>query len=302
MVSSPWGYTKAACDRIRCHISALEGIRHPLADPVALERAANYISTHFSSLGYEVTEHLFPENGQLFRNIIASRFGHTQRDERIIVLAHYDTVAGSPGADDNASGVAVLLEVATLLAPLRYKRTLQFIGVSLEENAQEDTPGSGTRGSRALAAHAKGKGWDIKGVVVLESVAYAGNQIVQTAPPNLPIVVPSIGNFIAVVGNERSTPLVNDFTSIIKKQHSDLPFVSLTVPGNGELMPDTRRSDHAPFWDMGYQAIMLTDTTNFRNPHYHRSTDTLETLNLDFAVKVCDVTIGLVDALGGRLE
>jgi Zn-dependent M28 family amino/carboxypeptidase len=287
--------------RLRRHLRAVEGVRHPLAAPEALERAADYLSGSFAALGYEVTEQLFLDDGRPFRNVIATCHSHGRREERVLVVAHYDTVAATPGADDNASGVAVLLEAATLLAGLRCERTIHFIGVSLEENVRDDETGSGTRGSRALAAHAREQGWDIAGVVVLESVAYAGKEVVQTAPPGVPVPVPAVGDFIAVVGNEASRQLVDGFVRACERQGSALPHVALTVPGNGEVLPDTRRSDHAPFWDAGYRAIMVTDTTNFRNPHYHRPTDTLETLNLEFAAKVCDATVGLVAELAGVL-
>jgi Zn-dependent M28 family amino/carboxypeptidase len=294
MVEPDFFSKTADVDRIRGHIRALEGVRHPLAGPEALDRAADYIAACLATLGHEVTEHHFPDNGRLFRNVIATCRGHGRQDERVVVMAHYDTVAGTPGADDNASGVAVLLETAALLTQFRFERTIHFIGVSLEENANEDKPGTGTRGSRALAVHARENFWNIEGVVVLESVAYAGDKIVQTLPAGVPVPVPAIGNFIAVVGNERSKDLVEGFSRAVARQGGKLPHVPMTVPGNGESLPDCRRSDHAPFWDEGYRAIMVTDTTNFRNPHYHRSTDTLETLNLDFAAKVCQATAGLV--------
>ena len=287
----------AEIDRIRGHIRALEGVRHPLAAPEALERAADYIDDRFAALGYEVTEHPFADNGRLFRNIIATCRGRARPDERVVVMAHYDTVAGSPGADDNASGVAVLLETAELLSQFRFERTIHFVGVSLEENVSEAEAGTGTRGSRALAVHARENAWNIAGVVVLESVAYAGDEVVQTVPVGVPVPVPASGNFIAVVGNERSKDLVDGFSRAVARLGGTLPLVPLAVPGNGEALPDSRRSDHAPFWDAGYRAIMLTDTTNFRNPHYHGSTDTLETLNLDFAARVCQATAGLIAEL-----
>jgi hypothetical protein len=109
--------------------------------------------------------------------------------------------------------------------------------------------------------------------------------------------VPAKGDFIALVGNEQSRELVNGFAKSIERQLLLLPYVKLVVPGNGELLPDSRRSDHAAFWDEGYRAIMVTDTTNFRNPHYHRSSDTPETLNLEFAAKVCSATAGLLAEL-----
>ena len=294
MVSTEFFTQAVAIDLIRSHIRALEGVRHPVAGPEALEHAAEYILESLRSLGYEMTEHCFPDNGRHFRNVIATRSGFRYPDERIIVLAHYDTVQGSPGADDNASGVALLLETARVLARFEFERTVHFIGVNLEENERNDDPSSGTRGSRALANFVREHRWGIEGVVVLESVAYAGDDVVQTLPPGIPIPVPETGNFIAVVGNEHSTELLNAFVSTVEQYRIDLPIVVLAVPGNGERIPDTRRSDHAPFWDEGYRAVMVTDTTNFRSPHYHQPTDTLATLNLEFAANVCRATSGAI--------
>lgn len=294
MVSTEFFMEAVSIDRIRRHIEALEGVRHPVAAPEALERAADYITESLHSLGYDVADHWFTDNDRSFRNVIASRRGSHLPNERVVVLAHYDTVEGSPGADDNASGIAVMLEISILLAHLRFERTIHFIAVTLEENMHAGDPDSGTRGSRALAAHARENGWDIEGVVVLESVAYAGDDVVQAVPPGVLFPVPETGNFIAVVGNERSVELVDGFTRMIERQRIDLPHLSLIVPGNGEILPDSRRSDHASFWDEGFRAIMVTDTTNFRNPHYHQSSDTLDTLNLDFAAMVCGATAGLL--------
>lgn len=275
-------------DRIRAHIETLVGVRHPEAAPVALERAGDYIRDTLQALGYSMSEQRFSDNGSDFANVIATRSGTKLPQRRVIVLAHFDTVSTSPGADDNASGVAVLLEVARGLAPFQFERTIQFIGVNLEENAGENQGGTGTRGSGALAGFARREGWEIEGVLVLESVAYAGASVLQTAPAGIPAeVIPAAGDFIAVVGNEKSSGLVHGFGRTIERHGIPLPVFPLVVPGNGELLPDTRRSDHAPFWDRDYPAVMLTDTTNFRNPHYHEPSDTLETLNLHFAAEVC---------------
>lgn len=294
MVSDEYFSEAVSIDHIRDHIRNLEGVRHPVSAPEALEHAADYITESLRSLGYEMAEHRFPDNGRPYRNVIATRYGLQRPDERVVVLAHYDTVAGTPGADDNASGVAVLLEIARVLAQFKFDRTVQFIGVSLEENEKDDDPCSGTRGSRALASHASENGWNIEGVVVLESVAYAGDTVVQTLPLGITIPVPEAGNFVAVVGNERSRELIDSFVRAVERHHVDLPHIVLAVPGNGELLPDSRRSDHASFWDESFRAIMVTDTTNFRNPHFHRPTDTLATLNLEFATKVCRATTGVV--------
>ena len=289
-------------ERIGGHVRALEGVRHPTAAPEALDRAADYLAQTLGGHGYQVSEQCFPYSGRSFRNIIATRTGRRHPEERVAVLAHYDTVAGTPGADDNASGVAVLLELSRALAPLSFERTVHFIGVSLEENAHDDDHDSGTRGSRALADFARSNGWDLTAVLVLESVGFAGDDVLQTVPPGVPIAVPEVGNFIAVVGNERSRELSDAVVRAVEAHRIKLPHVVLTVPGNGEMLPDSRRSDHAPFWDEGFRAVMLTDTTNFRNPNYHRSTDTLATLNLGFAARVCHATAGALLELAGVID
>ena len=107
-------------------------------------------------------------------------------------------------------------------------------------------------------------------------------------------MLPEVGDFIAVVGNDDSLELVEGFAGAVERYKLPLPYLKMVVPEIGELFPDSRRSDHASFWDSGYKAIMLTDTANFRSPHYHRPSDTLETLNLQFAAEVCRATAGLV--------
>lgn len=286
-------------ERIGAHIRALEGVRHPVTAPEALDGAADYVAATLASLGYPVSEQHFDDAGRSFRNILAVCEGTAHSNRRVLVVAHFDTVSDSPGADDNASGVAVLLETAAALKGLSFEKTVQFAAVNLEENSDESLSGSGTRGSRALARLAREEGWDIEGVVVLESVAYAGDSVLQTTPPGVPAVVPTAGNFIAVIGNERSLGLVQGFQRAVSRFSPRLPCVPLVLPGNGEVLPDARRSDHAPFWDEGFPAVMLTDTTNFRNPHYHLPTDTFDTLNLGFAADVCLGVAWLVMELAG---
>lgn len=283
-------------DEIARHVRFLEGIRHPVAGPAALQRAERYLGEVLQGLGYALSEHSFTDGGATYSNVIATYDGSEDPAKRVLAVAHFDTVAGSPGADDNASGVAVLLEAARVLRSCDFKQTVQFVGMNLEEHLGDDY-GSATRGSRALAAHARRQDWDIEAVVVLESVAYAGN-VPQAAPP-LPFPVPEQGDFLAAVANQASSQLLAAFSQAIERYAIALPIFPLVVPGNGELLPDTRRSDHARFWDQGYPALMLTDTANFRNPHYHQPTDTIETLNLPFAVQVCRATAALLAELGG---
>lgn len=292
---------QVSVDRIHDHIRQLEGIRHPVVAAQALEQAADYIDAQFRSLGYPVEPHFFSQGGRQFRNIIATHRGRRHPEERVMVIAHYDTVPVSPGADDNASGVAVLLELATVLEPVQFDRTVQFIAVNLEEH-QSKGPLEETAlfGSRALAVHGREQGWKIEGVVVLETIAYAGEAIVQKAPEALPIELPHYGDFIAIVGNETSAGLVQAFVQATERYQLPLPVVPLVVPGRGEMLPDTRRSDHAAFWDQGFRAVMVTDTADFRNPNYHQPTDTLDTLNLPFAAQVCRLVGGVVLDVSSR--
>ena len=286
---------QVSVDRIREHIRVLEGVRHPVAAPQALERAAEYIYDSFQSLNYRVEPHLFSFAGREYRNIIATRVGTRRPEERWLVISHYDTVEGSPGADDNASGVAALLEMAKVLEPVEFGRTVQFAAVNLEERQREGPLDEvGLWGSRALAAEAEKQDWQIAGVIVLEMIAYAGKSIVQKAPAGLPLRIPECGDFIGVIGNVASSDLVDRFVQTVERYRLALPVVPLVVPGNGEMLRETRRSDHAPFWDSGYKAIMLTDTADFRSPHYHQPTDTLETLNLPFTAQVCRAVAGMV--------
>ena len=280
--------------RIGMHVRRLEGVRHPVADPEALARAERYVADELDRLGYAVERHRFRDPCGDFHNVIGTRTGRLLPDKRVLVLAHFDTVAGSPGADDNASGVAVLLELAAALGDFLPEKTLQFVGVNLEENGDEEVSGTGLRGSRALARLARSEGWEIEAVVVLESVGFAAAGAVQSAPAGLPLEVPKVGDFVAVVGNERSRGVVERFILGASGCGEGLRVVPVVVPGNGELFRDTRRSDHAPFWDEGYPAVMLTDTTNFRSPHYHEPSDTFDTLNLAFAASVCRATAALL--------
>ena len=291
---------QVSVDRIRAHIRTLEGVRHPVAAPQALERAADDIYAALEPLDYRLEPHFFSRNEQQYRNLLATRRGMHRPDERVLVVAHYDTVEESPGADDNASGVAVLLELARVLEPLRFERTVQFAAVNLEERQEEGPMETACLfGSRALAGEAAEQGWQIVGAIVLESIAYAGREIVQRTPEGLPVTLPEAGDFLGVVGNEASMGLVEAFVQAPGRHGIPLPIVPLVVPGRGEALPATRRSDHAAFWDRGYPAVMLTDTADFRNANYHQPTDTLDTLNLAFAAEVCRAVAGVVIDLAG---
>jgi aminopeptidase YwaD len=282
----------AAADRFTHDLHRLVRERHPLSSPAALRETADYLHQRFATLELTVTRHRFPALGDMYENVIATLSGPAGAASPLILAAHYDTVAGSPGADDNASALAVLIDVASQVGRLALQRPVQFIAFCLEEQ--------NLLGSRAYAAHLAASGQSIDGAIVLECVGYASQaEGSQKTPPGVPIPVPTTGDFLAVVGNERSQALTG---SVAQAMSTCLPIVPLIVPGNGELLPDTRRSDHTAFWEQDFPAVMLTDTANFRNPHYHQPTDRLGTLNPDFMARVADGISAAVMALAGNME
>ena len=205
-----------------------------------------------------------------------------EKDGRVIILGvDFDSVPGSPGADDNASGVAVLLEAARLLSQIeRLRSQILFCAFNLEE--------LNMIGSAALAKKLKAAGANVEAMISLEMVGYTDPRPGrQKYPVGLSWMYPDRGDFIGVIGNWSSNVLLRRFADSMR-QVSGLPIESLSVPGNGMLIPAVRLSDHSPFWDLGYPALMVTDTSFYRNPHYHSATDTIETLDLEFMAKVCE--------------
>lgn len=278
----------AAADRFTEDLHRLARERHP-DSPAPLRETADYLHARFAALGLTVSRRPFSALGGTYENVVAGLACPNSEIPPLIVAAHYDTVAGSPGADDNASALAVLLDVANRLRIRRLRRPVQFIAFCLEEE--------NLLGSRTYAAELTDAGRAIGGAIVLECVGYASEaEASQRVPPGVPIAVPTTGNFLAVIGNQRSRELTG---SIAHSMQAHLPIVPLIVPGNGDLLPDTRRSDHVAFWEHGIPAVMLTDTADFRNPHYHRATDTVETLNLSFMASVADGLLDAVAALAG---
>nr|MBI3612017.1 M28 family peptidase [Nitrospirota bacterium] len=273
--------------RLREHVMALVGERHPVSSLARLAQTERYLADRFQSLGLIVTGHPFEAYGRTFRNVIATLPGTDASVAPLIIAAHYDTVLGSPGADDNASGLAVLLETARSLTGRPLACEVRFIGFCLEEE--------NLLGSRAYAARLRTTNQPIQGMIALECVGYASAEPgSQRIPPGVPIPVPTIGDFLGVIGNEAAAHLVTALAQAASGLVPALKTVPLLVPGRGEQLPDVRRSDHAAFWDEDYPAVMLTDTADFRNPHYHRPTDTIETLNFAFMER----TVGcLTDAV-----
>ncbi|MBI3610746.1 MAG: M28 family peptidase [Nitrospirae bacterium] len=284
--------------RLTDHLKRLIGVRHHASAPERLDASADYITAQFRAAGLAIRNHWFEAFGHQNRNVVASVRGRARRgfkrESLLILAAHYDTVCNSPGADDNASGVAVMLEAARVLGSIGVSAPLAFIGFAQEEQH--------CLGSTLYAIKAQRAGLRIEGMIALECVGYASERSgSQRGPKELPVAIPDVGNFLGLVGNPEAAEWVKRFENDAGRYVPDLPLIGLLVPDAGHGFPDTRRSDHSPFWDAGYPALMLTDTANFRNPWYHQPGDTLERLNLAFMMKVAKAVVAvLAGAVAGR--
>jgi len=264
-------------ENLKAHVRNIHFDRNPYDRSLELEQAAQYIQREFLKIGLEVKEDLFHWEGRTYRNISAEKRGTTSPDKVLILGAHYDTVPGSPGADDNSSAIAVLLEVARNIQKVSLGSTLKLVAFALEE--------CGYAGSIHYAERAREGGEKILGMISLEMVGFTGPR--QDYPPYLdPKYYPNVGDFIVIIGNERSKELLETVRRSFKTCIPQLPSEFLLVPGNGEGLEETRLSDHSPFWDQGFSALMVTDTAFLRNPNYHLPSDTIETLDFEFMKKV----------------
>lgn len=264
-------------ENLKGHVRNIHFDRNPYDRYLELEQVAQYLRREFLKIGLEVKEDLFHWEGRTYRNILAEKRGTTSPDKVFILGAHYDTVPGSPGADDNSSAIAVLLEVARNIQKISLGSTLKLIAFTLEE--------CGYAGSIHYAENARKMGEEILGMISLETVGFTGPR--QNYPPYIdPKYYPNVGDFIGVIGNERSKALLEVVHQSFKIHIPQLPSEFLLVPGNGEGMEEVRLSDHSPFWDHGFPALLVTDTAFLRNPNYHLPSDTIETLDFEFMRKV----------------
>ena len=201
----------------------------------------------------------------------------------LVVGAHYDSCPGTPGADDNASAVAALLELAAWVGPRLpalgpCRARLQLVAYDLEEY--------GLVGSTLHAQQLRKAGTAVRGMVSLEMLGYTDQRPgSQNLPRHLRGLYPDVGNFIGVCANEASVGLLQVLVGGLKGVPG-LPVEFIAVPGNGAMISEVRLSDHSSFWDEGFPALMITDTSFFRNPHYHQRSDTPDTLDYPFMARI----------------
>jgi hypothetical protein len=267
------------------HYLSVELGERSLLLPQHLKAAEGYVARALASMGYPVRLQPFLCQQVEVANVIA---GNPDTRGYYLLGAHFDTVAGSPGADDNASGVAVLLEVARLTREAPTPKPWAFVGFTTEEPPAYFTP---QMGSKVYAAQARRNRENLLGMLCLESVGYF---VQEPHSQQIPLALKFLGysttgNYLGLVANWHSRPLLQQLEKALQGKCS-LPVASLAVPRGGSLIPETRLSDHASFWDEGFPAVMLTDTAFLRNPNYHTHQDTIETLDVD---AMADLTLGL---------
>jgi Zn-dependent M28 family amino/carboxypeptidase len=260
--------------RLMAHVKVLGGTigkRH-LARPEALRTAADYIRATWVSQGFTVATEPFQVNGRPCENLVVEIRGTETPQEIVLVGAHYDTAPGTPGANDNGSGVALLLEISRLLKESRPSRTLRFVAFTNEEPPHFFTS---DMGSRVHAKAARARGENIVAMLSLETIGYYSDAPgSQSYPFPFGLLYPSAGNFLAVVGNLPSRSLVIDFLRAFMEA-TDFPVEGIAT---FEMIPGINWSDHWAFWKEDYPALMLTDTAPFRYPHYHVPDDTPDKL------------------------
>jgi hypothetical protein len=281
----------AGIDPVRydAHLQALVGPRSTTAQRQA---ARSYITQQLASFGY--TTQIDAQE-----NVVALRVGSISPEERWVVGAHHDSVSVSPGADDNASGVAAVLEIARVLASAELEASVEIVSFGLEE--------VGLVGSSAYAASAKAAGRDIRAALALDMIGFTA-PLQFVVPPEEPgcfatsesAAIDRSGNWIGLLSNSIPTrdaylAAAADYVQALRVEWGVVSdgtgFCFPFLPGLGNLL---RRSDHVGFWDQGWPGMMLTDTGELRNTNYHQATDTNATLDQPFAVNVTRATLAFL--------
>lgn len=270
-------FSSVSTDYLARVVETISIPRHADAEPGSNLKVANWIKSELESFGYDV------EFQGEYRNVVA--MPTEAPGPYLLVGAHYDSVPRCPGADDNASAVAVMLMCAKAISELEL--SVGFVAFNREEDGflgSADFVQSGLSGDEIAGCH------------VLEMVGYCTDEPgSQKLPPGLPIKIPNTGNFLGVLGNNNSTKLVDDILSTGQTYLPDFHVIGLKLYLSLErLLPDLTRSDHVSFWQRGIPSTMWTDTANFRNPNYHLRTDTPHTLNYGFMAQVSKLLIASV--------
>ncbi|MFK7922579.1 MAG: M28 family peptidase [Bacteroidia bacterium] len=292
--------------RLRQDLTYFAQSRHRSNQLPLIQQIQDSIETRFAELGLlnSRQEEMY-QNYQAV-NVIGQQSGVQDEQQIYILDAHYDGIPNTPGADDNASGTIGVLEAARVLSPYLSENSIRYLAFDLEED--------GLLGSFAYVNNGGlPAGDNVLGVLNLEMIGYydtAPNT--QTFPAGFNLLFPAVynavaadsfrGNFITNIANQASNTLMNAFENAANQYVPNLKVVSAAVPGNGQIAPDLRRSDHAIFWDAGIPALMLTDASEFRNPYYHTVNDTIGNLNMTFIRRVVQANVATLANLAGLVH
>lgn len=322
-----------SAERLRADVVRLLGPRSRLHAPEVMAAADRHVAEAWREAGWTVEERPFAltdaagnrdlggYRGGDFgptvyprlegRNLVAIKEG--RRPDVVLVAAHLDTIRDSPGADDNTASIAALLELARVTATARYEHTVMLVAFDMEE--------IGFHGSRVFVRDQLG-GRAVRGAIVFETMAYTSHEPnSQALPRGLGVLYPRqvwqimrrgrVGDFAAVLHRASSTALAEVFAThlralagppaaVLFRDPVDLPLVGPLLGRHVPMARNFCRSDHQAFWDRGWPAILVTDTANFRNPHYHAPTDTPETLDFDHLRRLVEATRATLDDVAGR--
>ena len=283
------GEKQGLTHRLQMHVERLAGDigeRNVFA-PEALQLAAVYIEDEWGTMGYDVERLEYDVSGIRCANLVTTRKGSARSSEILLLGAHYDSVIGSPGANDNASGVAALLEIARMFQAVEPVLTVRFVAF-----VNEEPPFFWThkQGSMVYAEAARCRGDDIRLMASLETIGcYSDQPGSQSYPPLFRLFYPNRGNFIGIVSDFGSRPAMQRLAEAFRAQ-SDFPLQTVST---FRFIPGVSWSDHRSFWRHGYPAVMVTDTAFYRYRHYHAPTDTADKLAFP---ELAQVTLGLFEA------
>lgn len=286
--------------RLLADMGFVEGIRHYSAGPAHLAQVKDSIFDRFQRFGLAPYRQDFQYLSYQAQNIIGKNAGLVREDSVYIVDGHFDSVANGPGADDNGSAVIGVLEAARILSQYEFKKTIRFIGFDLEE--------LGLLGSREYVSNGIEPRERIGGTLNFEMIGYYSERVnSQQFPAGFSLLFPDAytavvadsfkGNFITNVANVASSALRQKFDACAAAYVPGLRVISFEAPGNSQIAPDLRRSDHAPFWDAGSKALMLTDGAEYRNRNYHTPQDVSDSLNFSFIRNVVMATVATLAEL-----
>jgi Zn-dependent M28 family amino/carboxypeptidase len=273
-------------EQLLTHLTHIARERDPYLASAGHFYVQQYIRGQLEQWG-TVGTHEFKIKTRTHTNLMLNLPAQPGRSDRppILIGAHYDAVPGTQGADDNASGVAVLLELARLFSEEPAHYPIQLVAFDLEEY--------GLLGSAEYAQELFQQQRSVRLMLSLEMLGYCSNEPKsQHYPAGLQYFYPDRGNFIGLIGNVATIPDLIHLSRSIRS--AGIPAEWLPAGKRGMIVKATRLSDHAPFWDRGYRAIMVTDTAFMRNPNYHKPGDRIETLDLGFMTGICQ---GLADGL-----